>query len=134
MPRLTIAVALLLAVLGRGQSLFVRSERGAATIEINAAKTANYRIPRTVYGTFLEPIGRSIYGGLWAQLLENPSFEENLWSAEQVRAMIEREPALAAASRQGLPLCPGSRSRPPRAPATSRAGATPPTPPPAPCW
>jgi len=88
----------------QAQSVFVRSERGPATIEINAAKTAGYRIPRSIYGTFLEPIGRSIYGGLWAQVLENPSFEENLWSAEQIRRMIEQEPALGAASRQGLPL------------------------------
>ncbi|MBM3744284.1 MAG: hypothetical protein FJW34_00630, partial [Acidobacteria bacterium] len=75
-----------------------------ATIEVNAASTSGYRIPRTVYGTFLEPIGRSIYGGLWALLLDNPSFEENLWSGEQIRRMIDNEPALGSASRQGLPL------------------------------
>jgi len=73
-------------LLAPAQTTFVRSDRGPTIIEINAAKTAGYRIPRTVYGTFLEPIGRSIYGGLWAQLLENPSFEENLWSADQLRA------------------------------------------------
>jgi alpha-N-arabinofuranosidase len=75
-----------------------------AVIEIDAAKTASYQIPRTIYGTFLEPIGKSIYGGLWAQVLENPSFEENLWSFENLRRMVEREPALARASGMGLPL------------------------------
>jgi len=107
-PRMRTAVFLLTSVsctlLAPAQTTFVRSDRGPTIIEINAAKTAGYRIPRTVYGTFLEPIGRSIYGGLWAQLLENPSFEENLWSADQLRNMIEREPTLSASSRQGLPL------------------------------
>ncbi len=76
----------------------------AATIEIDASHKAAYVIPRTIYGTFLEPIGNSIYGGLWAQLLENPSFEDNLWSADGIRRKLEREPALARSSRMGLPL------------------------------
>ncbi len=69
-----------------------------ATIEIDAARKASYKIPRTIFGTFLEPIGKSIYPGLWAQILENPSFEENLWSADGLRRRIDEEPALARAS------------------------------------
>ena len=41
-----------------------------AVIEIDATKI-EHPIPRTIYGTFLEPIGHSTYGGLWAQVLEN---------------------------------------------------------------
>ena len=41
------------------------------------ASQVQHVIPRTIYGTFLEPIGSSIYGGVWAQVLQNPSFEEN---------------------------------------------------------
>ncbi len=74
-----------------------------ATIEIDAGRRAPYRIPRTIFGTFLEPISKSIYPGLWAQLLENPSFEENLWSADNLRRRIDEEPALARASAAGLP-------------------------------
>lgn len=74
------------------------------TITINASRPARYKIPRTIYGTFLEPIGNSIYGGLWADALENPSFEENLWSAERLRQKILREPSLLRASQLGLPL------------------------------
>ena len=73
-------------------------------IEVTADKPAAYAIPRTVFGTFLEPIGNSIYGGLWAQLLENPSFEENLWSARAIQRKVEEEPALAESSQLGLPL------------------------------
>lgn len=77
---------------------------GEATIEINAARRADYKIPRTIYGTFLEPIGNSIYGGVWAQVLENPSFEENLWNAQNICTRIQREPYLVRASELGLPL------------------------------
>ncbi len=73
-------------------------------IEIDASKPAAYQIPRTIYGTFLEPIGNSTYNGLWAEILENPSFEENLWSAAGIRRMTEAEPSLVRSSQMGLPL------------------------------
>ncbi len=74
-----------------------------AVITIDASKVL-HPIPRTIYGTFLEPIGHSTYGGLWAQILENPSFEDNLWSAGRIRQMLTDRPELAAASNIGLPL------------------------------
>src|SRR6184192_2897702 len=75
-----------------------------AAITIDASKPASYKIPRTIFGTFLEPIGNSIYGGLWAELLQNPSFEDNLWSARTIQKMIGDELPLARASELGLPL------------------------------
>jgi len=74
-----------------------------ALIEVDAANT-RHAIPRTIYGTFLEPIGNSTYGGLWAQILVNPSFEENLWSASRIRQMLTQRPELAESSNVGLPL------------------------------
>src|SRR5882757_2568140 len=75
-----------------------------AIIAVDASKPANYTIPRTIFGSFLEPIGHSIYGGLWAEILENPSFEDNLWSARRIEEMVNDEPGLARASELGLPL------------------------------
>ncbi|MCW5978117.1 MAG: hypothetical protein KIT09_08565 [Bryobacteraceae bacterium] len=75
-----------------------------ARIAIDAGKKLGYEIPRSVYGTFLEPIGDSIYGGLWAQILANPSFEDGLWSLERLRAMAEANPALYRASDLDLPV------------------------------
>jgi alpha-N-arabinofuranosidase len=75
-----------------------------ATVDIDASRVADYKIPRTIYGTFLEPIGNSIYGGLWAQILVNPSLEDNLWSATALTAKLEANPALYRASRLGLPI------------------------------
>ena len=75
-----------------------------ATITIDASRPLGYRVPRTIFGSFLEPIGNSIYGGLWAEVLENPSFEDNLWNASEIQKMIGDDPGLARASELGLPL------------------------------
>jgi alpha-N-arabinofuranosidase len=75
-----------------------------ARITIDVSKVASYKIPRTIYGSFLEPIGNSIYGGLWADGLTNPSFEDNLWSPGAIKKMIEERPELVRASELGLPL------------------------------
>ncbi|MBV9224686.1 MAG: hypothetical protein JOY85_11685 [Acidobacteriaceae bacterium] len=74
------------------------------TIEIHAGRRANFQIPRTIFGTFLEPIGNSTYNGLWAEILQNPSFEENLWSVGNIEQMVREEPALSHSSGLGLPL------------------------------
>jgi len=74
------------------------------TVRVDATKRAPYNIPRSIFGAFLEPIGNSIYNGLWAELLENPSFEDNLWSAPNIREMIHERPELAASSELALPL------------------------------
>lgn len=73
-------------------------------IEIDASQKSSYQIPRTVFGTFLEPIGNSTYNGLWAEILQNPSLEENLWNASRIAQMIQEDPALTRASQLGLPL------------------------------
>jgi alpha-N-arabinofuranosidase len=71
-------------------------------IRVNRSDTQQ-DIPSTLFGTFLEPIGHSTYGGLWANVVENPSFEEGLWSAENLEAKLNADPELRAASSLGLP-------------------------------
>jgi len=100
----TLAATLLLTAPAWCQTQFLRASRNDALIEIDAARRAPYRIPRTIFGTFLEPIGNAIYGGLWAQVLHNPSFEDVFWSAERLRREVDNEPALLRSSRIGLPL------------------------------
>ena len=75
-----------------------------ATVHVDAARSAGAPIPRTIFGTFLEPIGNSTYNGLWAEILENPSLEMGLWDTRHVTAMIAENPALARASELDLPL------------------------------
>jgi alpha-L-arabinofuranosidase len=74
------------------------------TVTVHAGKHASYTIPRTIFGSFLEPIGNSTYNGLWGEILQNPSFEENLWSATAVARMIAEQPELKPASELALPL------------------------------
>src|SRR5215471_5232827 len=79
-------------------------QQAPLTIHVDATKRAPYKIPGSLFGAFLEPIGNSIYGGLWAELLENPSFEDNLWSAPNLVKMIHDRQELAASSELALPL------------------------------
>lgn len=75
-----------------------------ATIRVDASQSAGTAIPRTIFGSFLEPIGNSTYNGLWAELLQNPSLEAGMWDAPHVREMLQQNPALARSSELGLPL------------------------------
>jgi alpha-N-arabinofuranosidase len=93
---LALAVCLSLSTRAKAQS--------PIRIEVHADQKASYNIPRTIFGTFLEPIGNSTYNGLWAEILQNPSLEENLWNASNIARMVEEQPSLAQASHLGLPL------------------------------
>ena len=74
------------------------------SIKVDTNKAAASKIPRSIFGTFLEPIGNSTYGGLWAEILQNPSFEDNLWSARKIAELIQEEPQLSRSSEMALPL------------------------------
>jgi hypothetical protein len=43
-------------------------------VRVHAGDLQKEAIPPTIFGSFLEPIGHSTYGGLWSELLENGSF------------------------------------------------------------
>ncbi len=76
----------------------------SATIHLRITRPpAPQVIPSTVFGSFLEPIGHAVYGGLWADLVENGSFEEGLWSLGNLDTMLRERPELRRASELGLP-------------------------------
>lgn len=75
-----------------------------ATVQVDASRPSGAAIPRTIFGTFLEPIGNSTYNGLWAEILQNPSLEMGLWDTRHVAAMVTENPALTKASELDLPL------------------------------
>jgi alpha-N-arabinofuranosidase len=101
---LFIATASLLAFHCHAQITIVKRVPARATIAVDAGKAAGAPIPRTIFGSFLEPIGNSTYNGLWAELLVNPSLEENLWSAKNLEKMVHDRPELMESSALGLPL------------------------------
>ncbi len=85
--------------------LFTASIYAQSAIQITIhAQDPGKPIPPSVFGTFLEPIGNSTYNGLWADLIQNPSFESGLWSAGNMRSMMTADPQLAHASQLALPL------------------------------
>lgn len=98
--------SLALAVLGlpMAAQIVVDTPIPAVTHIAVDTRTAGHAIPRTIFGTFLEPIGNSTYNGLWAEILRNPSLEPGLWSAANIHKLVTEEPSLARASELGLPL------------------------------
>ena len=98
------ALSLSFAVTLYGQVTIQEQIPPTATIEVHAAEAAGQPIPRTIFGTFLEPIGNSTYNGLWAELLQNPSLEAGLWSPARVAAMLHDNPELVRAGDLALPL------------------------------
>jgi alpha-L-arabinofuranosidase len=87
-----------------GQVKVIEPIPSVATIDVDAAKAESRPIPRTIFGTFLEPIGNSTYNGLWAELLENPSFESGLWSPEKTADILRERPELRRSSSVAIPL------------------------------
>lgn len=55
-----------------------------ATIEIYADRPASFVLPPTLFGTFTENIWDAVYGGVWAQVLHNPSFEPDHLSVQNM--------------------------------------------------
>jgi len=65
--------------------------------DVNSAAVGKQEIPRTIFGTFLEPYGNSTYNGLWAEPLQNPSLEAGLWTPGRTVAMLHDNPELRRA-------------------------------------
>jgi len=91
------------ALCARGQITVSEPIPKTVTLDINAAAPLGDAIPRTIFGTFLEPIGNSTYNGLWAEILENPSFEAGLWSPQKISDMLHDRPELRQAGDLGIP-------------------------------
>ncbi len=91
---------------GVGEGQIIESNPDAAgTVHLRVTRPPAPRVlPETLFGSFLEPIRQSTYGGLWADVVENPSFEDGLWSANNVETMLKERPELRRASEVGLPL------------------------------
>jgi alpha-L-arabinofuranosidase len=101
------SVSLLIAASAGGQIIDQSPDSAQDTrihVHVHAGQALSTAIPNTIFGSFLEPIGYSTYGGLWAELLANPSLEGDLWSAGHVATMVRERPELEGASQLDLPL------------------------------
>ena len=89
--------------MGSQDGEFFTSERSDAGAEIHlyTEEKASEPISRYLYGKFTEHLGRNIYGGMWAQILNNPGFEgRGFWGSdfEDVKLRMEHH-----ARRSGTP-------------------------------
>lgn len=103
---LLFTLAMLVGFIDQAAGQVTESDPGAnGVVHISVSRSASPQIlPETLFGSFLEPIRQSTYGGLWADVIENPSFEDGLWSANNVETMLKERPELRRASEVGLPL------------------------------
>ncbi len=105
-PRVITFVSLAFAActVACGWSQMTESPRSAQPTALRITRpNTTQRIAPELFSSFLEPIGRSIYGGLWADAIVNPSFEEGLWSDKNLEEVLNADPELRAASSLGLP-------------------------------
>ena len=100
---LALATSLLLPAAAYAQ-ITSSAPPSTAPIHVRITRPASPQIiPPTVFGSFLEPIRSATYGGLWADVVENGSFEEGLWSLTNLDTMQHERPELRRASELGLP-------------------------------
>jgi alpha-N-arabinofuranosidase len=100
---LLLAAACAGSLFSQALSRYVKSSDAEAAIAVFPAERAAHRIPRTIYGTFLEHIGRSVFGGVSAQLLDNPSLEHYPASLEYINKQFSPA-AFRQPTRFNLPL------------------------------
>jgi len=75
------------------------------TVTVHVADHGSEKIPDTIFGSFLEPIGNSINNGIAAEILVNRSFEGGLWNHVNLEDMFREQPDLIESSNSnGLPL------------------------------
>ena len=76
-----------------------------ATVTVRVSDQGTERVPDTIFGTFLEPIGDSINNGIVAEVLVNGSLESGLWNHTNLEKMFRGQPELIESTNStGIPL------------------------------
>ncbi len=76
-----------------------------ASVTVHVSAKGTDRVPDTLFGSFLEPIGDSINNGIAAEILVNRSLEAGLWNHVNLENMFRDTPELIESTNEnGLPL------------------------------
>lgn len=76
-----------------------------AQVTVHVGGSGPEQVPATIFGSFLEPIGNSINGGIAAEILTNGSLESGLWNHTNLENMFREQPELIESTNStGIPL------------------------------
>ena len=76
-----------------------------ASVTVRVGHEGTQRVPDTIFGSFLEPIGNSINNGIDAEILVNRSLEAGLWNHVNLENLFKEQPELIHSSNEtGIPL------------------------------
>jgi alpha-N-arabinofuranosidase len=103
---ITITAALLLCAFAASATAQVTQDRPTPPeVVVHVGRSGTLKIPDTLFGSFLEPIGNSINNGVAAEILVNRSLEAGLWNHVNLENMFREQPELIASSNDtGIPL------------------------------
>jgi alpha-N-arabinofuranosidase len=97
--------AVTLIAAGGARAQVTPSSPMPATVTVHVGAQGTERVPDTVFGSFLEPIGNSINNGIVADVLVNGSLESGLWNHTNLQNMFLDQPELIDSSNEtGIPL------------------------------
>jgi len=87
------------------QAQITQSRPMPQTVTVQVSAQGTGKIPASIFGSFLEPIGHSINGGVVAEVLTNGSLEAGLWNHTNLEAMFTDQPELIESMNEtGIPL------------------------------
>jgi alpha-N-arabinofuranosidase len=101
----SMVTAALVAASCAAQAQIMQARPMPATVTVRVGSNGTEQIPKTIFGSFLEPIGDSINNGIVAEVLVNGSLEAGLWNHTNLEAMFRDQPELIESMNStGIPL------------------------------
>jgi alpha-N-arabinofuranosidase len=104
-PGKSFAASLVCAITISGAAQIATGRPIPAEVVVHVDSKGTQKIPDTLFGSFLEPIGNSINNGIAAEILVNRSLEDGLWNHVNLENMFREQPELISSSNEtGIPL------------------------------
>ena len=104
-PAKAITALLLCVTTISGAAQIISGRPTPAQVVVHVESKGTQKVPDTLFGTFLEPIGNAINNGIAAEILVNRSLEDGLWNHVNLENMFREQPELISSSNEtGIPL------------------------------